>query len=62
MATKIMLNHCQMLLVGGLEHFKSVHLLGISSSQLSYMFQRGGSTTRSVSHGTVHVERPDFGA
>ena len=37
-------------LVGGLEHFMTFHILGMSSSQLtnSIIFQRGRSTTRSV--------------
>ena len=32
-------------LVGGLEHFLLSHILGISSSQVTHIFQRGGPTT-----------------
>ena len=42
--------HIYIYLVGGLEHFMTFHILGMSSSQLtnSIIFQRGRSTTRSV--------------
>ena len=39
-------------LVGDLEHFLFFHRLGISSSQLTHIFQRGGSTTNQESFGT----------
>ena len=44
------LGHCMSLLVRGLEHFLLYHILGISSSQLTFIFFRGVETTKQITH------------
>ena len=45
-------------LVGGLEHFMFFHLLGMSSSRLTDIFQRGGPTTKQfLLHHASQIDR-----
>ena len=46
--TPIIMGSTPLYLVGGLEHFLFFHILGMSSSQLTNIFQRGGSTTNQL--------------